>query len=193
MQDDPQNPLHATGLDHALLDAGASLLLIVDMQDKLLPAIHDTGALRERVSRLAQAARLLSVPVWATEHWPEKIGATHADLRPHVDRVVPKTHFNACREAPFLRDWPAGRTRVLLTGTEAHICVLQTGLGLAQAGFEPVLVTDGIGSRRPADHAAACERWRRYGLETVTAEMAIYEWLETPAHPAFREVLVLVK
>lgn len=180
-------------VNQALLTAGASLLLIVDMQEKLLPAIQDTDALRERVARLAQAARLLSVPVWATEHWPQKIGPTHADLAPHVDRIVSKTHFNACRETAFLRQWPTGRTRVLLTGTEAHICVLQTGLGLAQAGYEPVLVTDGIGSRRASDRAAACERWRRYGLEAVTSEMALYEWLETPAHPAFRDVLALVK
>lgn len=180
-------------VNQALLTAGASLLLIVDMQEKLLPAIQDTDALRERVARLAQAARLLSVPVWATEHWPQKIGPTHADLAPHVDRIVSKTHFNACRETAFLRQWPTGRTRVLLTGTEAHICVLQTGLGLAQAGYEPVLVTDGIGSRRASDRAAACDRWRRYGLEAVTSEMALYEWLETPAHPAFRDVLALVK
>lgn len=180
-------------LSQALLNADDCLLLVVDMQEKLLPAIHDTDALRGRVARLAQAARLLSVPVWATEHWPQKIGATHAELRPLADQVVSKTHFNACREPELLQNWPSNRRRVLLTGTEAHICVLQTGLGLAQAGYEPVLVVDGIGSRRPEDHAVACERWRRYGLETVTSEMAMYEWLGTPEHPAFREVLALVK
>ena len=120
------------------LAAHDSLLLIVDMQERLLPAIRDADALCGRVARLAQAARVLSVPVWATEHWPGKIGATHPDLLAHVDHVVAKTHFDACREADFLADWPAGRTRVLLTGTEAHICVLQTGLGLARAGFQPV-------------------------------------------------------
>lgn len=180
-------------VNQALLAAGASLLLIIDMQEKLLPAIRETDALRGRVARLAQAARLLSVPVWATEHWSQKIGPTHADLLPHIDRTVAKTHFNACREAAFLSRWPVGRTRVLLAGTEAHICVLQTGLGLAQAGYEPVLVADGIGSRRESDRLAACERWRRYGLEIVTSEMALYEWLETPAHPAFHDVLALVK
>lgn len=177
----------------ALLAAHECVLLIVDMQEKLLPAMHDTDALRARVARLAQAARLLSVPVRATEHWPQKIGPTHADLAPHIDQRVAKTHFNACREPEFLAHWPADRTRVLLTGTEAHICVLQTGLGLAQAGYQPVLVADGIGSRRESDRLAACGRWRHYGLEVVTSEMVLYEWLETPAHPAFRDVLALVK
>lgn len=180
-------------LDTALLAAHECVLLIVDMQEKLLPAIQDVVALRRRVALLAQAAHRLSVPVWATEHWPQKIGPTHADLAPHIDQRVTKTHFNACREAEFLAHWPAGRPRVLLTGTEAHICVLQTGLGLAQAGYRPVLVVDGIGSRHDSDRRAACERWRHHGLETLTAEMALYEWLESPAHPAFRDVLALVK
>lgn len=177
----------------ALLSAQSSVLLIVDMQEKLLPAIHDTENLRQRVARLAQAARLLSVPVWATEHWPEKIGATPPELSRHVDHIVAKTHFNACREVAFLQDWPAGRPRVLLAGTEAHICVLQTGLGLARAGYQPVLLVDAVGSRRTLDHDTACQRWQQYGLEIATVEMALYEWLETPAHPAFKAVLSLVK
>uniref|UniRef100_UPI00333EBEC7 isochorismatase family protein n=1 Tax=Castellaniella defragrans TaxID=75697 RepID=UPI00333EBEC7 len=176
-----------------LLEARHSLLLIVDMQAKLLPAIHDTEALRARAVRVAQAARLLEVPVWATEHWPDKIGATHADLALHIDQVVAKTHFNACREPGFADSLPRQRPRVLLAGTEAHICVLQTGLGLAAAGYQPVLLADCIGSRRESDRQAACERWRHHGLEILTAEMALFEWLATPAHPRFRDVLALVK
>ncbi len=176
-----------------LLEASQSLLLVIDMQDKLLSAIHDAEALRGRAARAAQAARLLEVPVWATEHWPEKIGATHADLAPHIDHVVAKTHFDACREAGFADDLPRHRPRVLLAGTEAHICVLQTGLGLAAAGYRPALLADCIGSRRESDRLAACERWRHHGLEILTSEMALFEWLGTPAHPRFREVLRLVK
>lgn len=177
----------------AALQARQSLLLIVDMQDKLLPAIHDTDALRGRTARLAQAARLLDVPVWATEHWPEKIGPTHAELAPHIDRSFAKTHFDACREPAFTETLPRHRPRVLLAGTEAHICVLQTGLGLAAAGYEPILMADCIGSRRDADRLEACARWRYHGLAVLTLEMALFEWLETPAHPHFREILALIK
>src|SRR5690606_35257243 len=103
------------------------------------------------------------------------------------------THFDGCREPGFTDSLPRERGRVLLMGTEAHVCVLQTGLGLAAAGYEPLLVSDCVGSRRAEDRLAACQRWRHHGLESVTLEMAMFEWLETPAHPKFREVLALIK
>src|SRR5690606_40476637 len=129
----------------------------------------------------------------ATEHCTDKIGETSPVLRPWVDHVIHKTHFDATRETHFLQEMPKRRTNVLLIGTEAHVCVLQTGLGLARQGLGPILVSDCIGSRRPADLLAAQNRWNHHGLEQVSAEMAMFEWLETPSHPQFRDVLALVK
>lgn len=176
-----------------MLFAHNSMLLVVDMQEKLLPAIQDTANLQSRTLKLAQAAKLLDIPVWLTEHWPEKIGHSFADLAALADNVYTKKYFNACKESDFTVQLPRQRTNILLAGTESHICVLQTGLGLAQAGFNPVLLADCIGSRNTADRQAALDRWCHYGLEAVTAEMAIYEWLETPEHPKFKEILNLVK
>ncbi len=176
-----------------VLNAHQSFVLIVDMQTGLLPAIADHQALVERAGKLAQAARLLGVPVLATEHWAEKIGPTDASLLPHIDKVLHKTHFDATREADFLPALPVGRTRVLLLGTESHVCVLQTGLGLMERGYEPVLVGDCVGSRHPDSRQAAWDRWAMHGLERVSAEMAMFEWLETPANPVFKQVLALIK
>lgn len=183
----------ATEEDMLHLSSHTSQLLIIDMQSGMVPAVIDGVALTGRVGRLAQAARLLGVPVGATEHCAGKIGATVPELAQHLDWVRPKTHFNAVREDGFLAALPAGRPRILLTGAEAHVCVLQTGLGLQQAGFRPVLVADGIGSRKASDWQAACARWAHHGLETVTTEMAMFEWLEHADHPQFRQVLALVK
>ncbi|KAA0890085.1 isochorismatase family protein [Pusillimonas sp. ANT_WB101] len=176
-----------------ILSTHNSVLLIVDMQTGLLPAIPDHQPLVERAERLAQAAKLLNVPVIATEHYAQKIGPTSPLLQAHVDHVIHKTHFDGTREKHFLAEFPRRRPRVLLIGTEAHVCVLQTGLGLARQGFSPVLVADCAGSRRNADHAMACTRWNQHGLEQVTAEMAMFEWVDTPEHPRFREVLALIK
>ncbi|NYT85326.1 isochorismatase family protein [Pollutimonas harenae] len=170
-----------------------TMVLLVDMQTGLLPAIANHQALVHTAASLLQAAQLLGVPVIATEHFAEKIGPTDPALRRWVDHVIHKRHFNAARESHFLPELPRRREKVLLLGTEAHVCVLQTGLGLVDVGLQPILVTDCSGSRHIDDHAAACARWDHYGLERISAEMAMFEWMESPAHPQFKEVLALIK
>lgn len=177
----------------SLLSTHDSLVLLVDMQSALLPAIHDRERVLASAGRLAQAAQLLGVPVVATEHCSGKIGPTEPVLRPWIDHVIHKTHFDATRETHFRPELPTGRINVLLLGTEAHVCVLQTGLGLARIGLNPILVADCVGSRRMADQQMASLRWSHHGLEQITAEMAMFEWLETPRHPQFKEVLALIK
>lgn len=170
-----------------------SCVLVVDMQTGLLPAIADHSALLQTTQRFLQAANLLEVPVIATEHWVEKIGAIHPDLQPMLDNLYQKTHFDASLEPDFEDFLPHRRNKILVVGTEAHVCVLQTGLGLHRLGYTPVLVTDCIGSRSGIDKAAACTRWAHYGLEQVTSEMVMFEWLEHPSHPKFKEVISLIK
>ncbi|HWL29163.1 MAG TPA: isochorismatase family protein [Burkholderiaceae bacterium] len=176
-----------------LLSTHDSMLLLVDLQASLLPAIHDHHRLLARAERLVRAAQLVGVPVIATEHWADKIGPTAAALQRWIDHTIRKTWFDATREAHFLPELPRGRPNVLLFGTEAHVCVLQTGLGLAGLGLAPILVSDCIGSGTAADCEAACRRWDHHGLERISSEMAMFEWLETPAHPQFKEVLALIK
>ena len=176
-----------------VLSTHNSMLLLVDMQSTLLQAISDNEQLLLRTERLLQAAQLVGVPVIATEHWAEKIGATAPQLLRWVDHTLHKTHFDATREIHFLSEIPRGRPNVLLAGTEAHVCVLQTGLGLLGLGMSPILVTDCIGSRNDKDLQAACKRWDHYTLEQISSEMAMFEWLETPAHPQFKPMLALIK
>ncbi len=176
-----------------LLTAADSTVLVIDLQEKLLTAIHEHDALLGRVVRFVQGAKACHVPVVATEHWPDKIGATHPELVPHLDTIIGKTHFDAAREEAVLNALPPERKRVLVVGAEAHICVLQTALTLASKGFQPVLVVDGIGSRLDSSRQAALQRWQQHGFEAVTMEMALFEWLETPANPVFKAILPLVK
>lgn len=176
-----------------LLKANASLVMAIDLQQKLLPAIDGYESLLKRACQFIEAAQHCAVPVIATEHWPDKIGATHPDLLPYMTQVIGKTHFDAAREPAVLNALTKDRPQVLLIGIEAHICVLQTGLSLAQAGFDPILVVDAVGSRLESSKQAALARWCHHGLETVTIEMALFEWLETPANPQFKPVLALVK
>ena len=170
-----------------------SMVLLVDMQTGLLPAVEQSEALVGRVYKLLSAAKRLEVPIIATEHCADKIGSTTPRLAELVDAVVEKHHFDATREAAMLPSLPTGRHHVLVVGTEAHVCVLQTALGLAASGLTPWLVADGIGSRRESDRAAGLQRWLQAGGNIVTTEMAMFEWLGTARNPAFREVLALIK
>lgn len=176
-----------------ILAAHDSMLLVVDMQTGLLPAIADGDALVGRTGRLLAAGRRLGIPVIATEHCADKIGATDERLASLAEAVLHKVHFDATREADTLRRLPAGRHNVLVVGAEAHVCVLQTALGLANSGLTPWLVADCIGSRRESDRATALQRWIAGGGNIVSSEMAMFEWLGAATHPEFREVLSLVK
>lgn len=176
-----------------LLQASDSTFLIVDMQGRLMPVIHDNEAVLNSAHKLAQAARLLDVPVIATEHHSKMLGVTVDPLREIVQHTFQKMHFSSALEPGFEAWLPAARKTIVVAGCEAHICVLQTVIGLMDLGYKAVLVSDAAGSRKPADHHAALRRARAHGAEIVTSEMAIFEWMQTCEHPRFRDVLRLVK
>ncbi|CAB3695181.1 hypothetical protein LMG26690_02324 [Achromobacter animicus] len=138
-----------------LLSASDSTLLIVDMQGRLMPVIHEGDAVLNAAHKLAQAARLLDVPVVATEHHSKMLGVTVDPLRELVQATFQKMHFSSAREPGFDGWLPASRKTVLVAGCEAHICVLQTVIGLVHLGYKTVLVADAAGSRKPSDHHAA--------------------------------------
>ncbi len=175
------------------LDPARSLLLVVDVQTRLHPAIHDGAAALARAARLVAIARLLSIPAWGTEHCPDALGPLHPALRDDLDRVFAKTRFDACGAPGLIEALPPDRPEVILCGYEAHVCVLQTALGLIGRGHRVLLARDAAGSRDPADRDAGFARLAAAGVEFITTEMAAFEWLGDATHPRFREVLRLIK
>lgn len=175
------------------LAAAQSCLLIVDMQATLMPVIDGAADQVAAVDRLARSARALGVPVLATEHVADKLGPTVPPLKAQLQGVHHKTTFNACAQATFSGFIPQGRHQVVMAGAEAHVCVMQTALGLLAAGHEVWVVQDGCGSRHPGDKQAAMTRLAAAGGVLMSAEMVMFEWLAEPAHPAFGEVLAIIK
>lgn len=176
-----------------LLPAAGSVLLLVDLQERLMPAIADGDAVVANAVRLAEGAGLLDVPVCGTEQNPDGLGPTVAELAGYPQLVLPKTAFGAVAEPGFGTLLPPGTSQVVVAGCEAHVCVLQTVLGMLAEGRRVWLVADAVGSRVPANRDAAIERARRHGAEIVTTEMVLFEWLADAAHPRFRDVLKLVR
>ena len=177
-----------------------SQLLVVDMQDKLLPAMADAQAVLGNTIRLIGYARRLGVPITVTEHYPAGLGATSAVLRePLADaaQIIAKLSFSGWREPTLrarLRELrQAGRDQIVIAGCETHVCVGQTALDLIANDFEVFLVADATSSRRPLDRETAVQRLSRCGAAIVTQEMIAFEWLEQAATPEFKDLLPLIK
>ncbi|WP_142850811.1 hydrolase [Telmatospirillum sp. J64-1] len=179
-----------------LLRAEDSCLLVVDVQERLVPVMSDPRAVLKTGAFLMRAARRLDVSIVVSEHLPEKIGPTMFDLRELAppDSFVSKCHFSCAHEPAVLEHLNAlGKRQIVLCGTEAHVCVLQSALGLKAEGFDVYCVTDACGSRNPANAQAAYERMRMNGVTTMTAEMAVFEWLNRADTQAFKDLIPHIK
>ncbi len=173
-----------------------SFLLIVDMQEKLVPAVEQPDRVVANAVRLMTGAARLDVPILLTEHYPKGIGPIVPALRElaPADAALEKIHFDAVSEPACAERFAAlGRSQAVVAGTEAHVCVLQSTLGLKRAGYEPYLVVDAVSSRKPGDKAAAVARLRDVGVAAVTTEMVLFEWLARGDTAEFRDLLPLIK
>jgi nicotinamidase-related amidase len=176
------------------LDRGRSVLCLIDLQEKLMAAIAGADEVVANAGRLLAAAEELRVPVVSTEQNPKGLGPTVADLaRPEeAHPVIAKMSFDSCRAPGVMDALPAGH-HIVVAGCEAHVCVLQTALGLLDRSRKVYVVADAIGSRRPESKQAALGRLERAGAEIVTTEMVVFEWLGSASDPHFKSVIALVK
>ena len=175
-----------------MLEAEHSQLLIIDLQERLMPAISEAEEITGNARKLIKAAEILSVPIAATEQYPKGLGPTAAGLLPHNIAPLTKTTFNSMRTAAIAVTMQ-GELDIVVAGTEAHVCVLQTVLGLLEGQRRVFVVADAVGSRREPNKLAALSRMKSHGAELVTTEMVIFEWLCDASHPRFREVLEIIK
>lgn len=175
-----------------LLSAKTSVVVAVDLQGRLVPAIDHGTAVLAQAQRLLRMAQLLDVPRFSTVHRPEKLGPTDASVRALVSTELEKTTFNAC-PAGLLDILPSGAKDVVIFGCEAHVCLLQTALGLLMAGRRVWVVAEACGSRQASDKATAMARLRDAGAHIISVEMAGFEWMHDSLDPRFRAFQTLVK
>ena len=169
------------------------MLLLIDFQARLMPAISDGEAVIANARRLLGAAQSLDVPVLQTEQNPKGLGPTVPELVPDKGvGALEKMTFDACRTVGLAETLPDD-VDVVVAGCEAHVCVLQTALGLLERNRPVYVVADAVGSRTSASKNAALRRMERHGAEIVTTEMVVFEWLETAEHPQFKSVIGLIK
>ncbi len=177
-----------------LLCAQTSILLFIDHQTRLLPSIDDCDRVLSDAAYLGEAARVLSIPVIGTEQMPEKIGPLHSDVRKFCSTVLSKVHFDACADSLVnaIKVHPK-RMQIVISGCEAHVCVLQTATGLLRAGFSVWIVSSATGSHSQIDRELAFERLQKLWATIVSLEMVLFEWLARGDHARFRDVLQTIK
>lgn len=175
-----------------------STLLVIDIQARLAPHVAGHEALIRRTQALLDAAALFGVPRLLTEHCPAQIGRVIEPIRGRfaAGEIFEKTHFGAADHAEFVAlVQDRGRHRVVITGMETHVCVMQTALGLRAAGFEVTVVADAVGSReaRQLDRELALRRMEQAGCALAGTETVLFEWAGRGDDPRFRQVLAAVK
>ena len=199
-----------------LLDLETSQLVLVDYQEKLMPAMFDAEGVLGNAVRLAKFAQLLQVPCFGTEQNPSRLGPNPVEVRSACQRTLAKMQFSGVEEG--LGEWlrpasrpmagnarslpkhlqkpataPLVRNSIVIAGCESHVCLLQTALHLLEDDFDVWVVTDACSSRTERNRDAAFDRLAGAGAELLTTEMVAFEWVRSAEHPQFRSIQSLIK
>ena len=172
-------------------------LILVDVQERLVPAMSDFDAAANRIKLLLAGARELSLPVIATEQYPQGLGSTlpeFAELLQEGTPVIAKTGFSVFEEPEFVKALENNKPETLIfCGIESHVCVYQSVLDSLAAGYNTILVCDAVASRRNADRDAAIAQMRASGAMVVGTESVLFMLLRNAKNPAFKAISKLVR
>jgi nicotinamidase-related amidase len=179
-----------------MLQAHETALLIIDLQEKLVRAMHEKEALIAKTAKLIEGARLFGMPILVTEQNPEKLGATIPELAALLEGVEPvsKLAFSCLGEPLFLKKLEETRAKSLVVaGVETHVCVYQTAVDLVRRNYGVELVTDAVSSRTVHDRDTAIRKCSMLGALPTTVEMLLFELLGKAEGPVFKAVSRIVK
>ena len=176
----------------SLLNQNDAIVVIIDIQEKLATAVYDKNIVNV-ASKLAQAAKILDIPVIITEQYPKGLGETVAEIKDNVTATYfEKTDFSAFKNIKEALE-KSGKKQVVICGIEAHICVHQTTNDLIEAGFEVHILKDGIGSRKEFEFAQGLNRMEKNGAIITCLEIALFEFLKGASHSDFKTIQNLIK
>ncbi len=179
-----------------LLDRDRSVLVLIDVQERLFPYVHDGARMLERIDLLLSAAGIMRIPRLVTEQYPKGLGGTIEPIRKILPEAEPVTKMDfSCASEPGFMDKLSSlkRDQIVLAGIEAHICVAQTALDLASAGWSVYVAADATSSRRTHDAETALRRLERNGVNVATSEALVFEWLRRAGTEEFKALQPKIK
>lgn len=179
-----------------MLDKNDSLLLIIDVQERLVNAL-DKQVVVTRTATLAKAAKILEIPVIATQQYPKGLGliveAVSENFTPET-KIIDKTSFSAAKEEGFLQVLKSfDKKQIVICGIETHVCVHQTVADLITEGFEVYVAKDACASRNKYEFKQGIERMQANGAKISCLEIVLFEWLRDAKNPNFKEIQALIK
>jgi nicotinamidase-related amidase len=173
-----------------------SALLVIDIQERVLPVIWEHEKLVKNVIMLIEGMKVLEIPIFVTEQYVKGLGPTIPEIAATLEGIerIEKSSFSCCDESRFMMDLASsGRENIIIAGIESHVCVMQTVTDLVQSGYHPVVIEDCISSRKPNDKEVALERMRSEGAIITTSEAVLFELLRYSGGETFKAVSKLVK
>ncbi len=187
-----------TSIARQPLDAERCALVVIDIQEKLLPPIFNNEALVRNTQLLIQAAKILGLPILMTTQYARGLGDTVGDIAGLIPEVaaIDKVEFSCFGKDTFctaVKSLPGNRNTMLLCGMETHICVTQTALGALDQGYIVHVASDAVGSRSEWNWQVGLERMQNAGAVISSTEMMIYELMRKSGTPAFKELLKYIK
>lgn len=172
-----------------LLNKEDSIVLLVDVQEKLYPAVMNSEAIISRCQWVLKLAKTLGVPILASEQYPQGLGGIIAPLSAYFEPqdCISKTHFSCMQEPNYLKSLEQfNKKQLILIGMETHVCVLQSALEMLEKGFEVFVVVDAVSSRNEVDTKYGLKRMKQAGVNLITAEMIFFEWLRKAGTEEFK-------
>jgi nicotinamidase-related amidase len=180
-----------------MLNVEDSILVIIDVQERLVGASKYGNDVAENMTKLAKAANILNIPTIVTEQYPKGLGSTVTTLKSELAEntfITEKASFSAMLEPQFAEKIQSlSKKQIVIGGIETHICVLQTAADLLKAGYEVYVIKDACASRKKDEYKAGLELLKQYGAKISCVEIALFEWLKTSKHPDFKSVQALIK
>lgn len=179
-----------------MLNIENTVLLVIDVQEKLFRVIDHREKLVDNLQRLIKGIQVLGVPILVTEQYPQGLGPTIQEIAPLLTMVqpLPKTSFSCCGDKAFLQKLTAlGRKQVLLSGIESHVCVYQTAADLIRSGYEVQAVSDVIASRTPENRETGLRMMERLGANLTSTEAVLFELLRVAGGDKFKAISQIVR
>ncbi|NOZ55124.1 MAG: isochorismatase family protein [Gammaproteobacteria bacterium] len=180
-----------------LCSAPNSHLVVIDVQTRLTNAMLDAASLVNHCSILLRSATTLNITTTITEQYPKGLGTTDTLLQqvfPAGITAIEKTCFSCCGARQFTqRLAETGKKQIILTGIEAHVCVLQTAMDLIQQGQQVFVVADAVDSRTANNKNIALSRMQQAGAIITNTESVLFEWLKDAKHEHFKTLSALIR